>query len=478
VITPHIILKNTFYLSVGQITNRILAIVLTLVLTRYLGPENYGSLMLSLAYLGVIGVLIDAGLDVTIIREASRNPNDLGRLIGNGIMIRCVFSFGGYALATSILPFLNYTQETIQLFKFAVLILLVSPLLSFRVILLITQKIKLVAVLDITSQLIKALCIVSIVLLQIGKGEQILIAQFSAAILASIFYIVYGVKVSPQPISFRLDHQLWVSLLKQSLPVMVAGAMYTVKLHGGQLIIGSLLSNIDTGLYSIAFNISITLSFLPSVYFASIYPVMTKYFADDLAKFRWLYRFSFRTMIAISLPICLFISLKSKEIVALFAGEEYLPAAPLLKFLIWGLIFNFSGVVLYHIVLSTSQQYVLTPIAFLGAISYLTLLFICVSVFGLIGSSFALLATYILMFTVYGMIKSTRFYILDWFREAIIPVVAISISLVALVIFHLHPLLIWPTGLIIYIAVLSLFGVATQPEKRFINGLVTRSIRK
>ena len=109
-VTRQVILKNTFYLAVSQIANRILEFVLALVLIRYLGPENYGSLILSLAYLGLFSVFLDAGMDETIIREASRNPNDLGKLIGSGVVIRCIFASGGFVLATTILSFLNYAQ--------------------------------------------------------------------------------------------------------------------------------------------------------------------------------------------------------------------------------------------------------------------------------------------------------------------------------------------------------------------------------
>lgn len=474
-VTRQVILKNTFYLTISQIANRILEFVLALVLIRYLGPENYGSLILSLAFLGLFSVFVDAGMEVTIIREASRNPNDLGKLIGNGVTIRCIFALGGFALATTILSFLDYAQETTQLFRLAILFLFLSPFSHFRVILLITQNIKLAAALDILSQLIKTACILGVVLLM-GKVEQILLAQLFAIILTNIIYINYGLKVSPQPISFRIDRQLWSSLLKYSWPILATGVFYTFQLHIGRLIIGFLLGNMEIGIYSVAFSLSTVLSFLPSVYFASVYPIMSRYFAKDKIKFRWLYRFSFRIMIIVSLPISLLTSLTSKEIVALFAGDEYLPAASLLIVLIWGQVFLFSGSVLYHIILSTAQQYILVPIAFLRMVSYLSLLFICISMFGLFGSSIALLVIYVFLFIIYGIVKATRLYIFDWLREMIIPAMATLISFAILNFFHPPTILIWPIGFIVYIASLSLLGLVTQPEKRGL--LITHSMQK
>ena len=44
------------------------------VLTRYLGPDDYGRYTLALMYMQLFGVLADVGLYTTVVRDISKEP--------------------------------------------------------------------------------------------------------------------------------------------------------------------------------------------------------------------------------------------------------------------------------------------------------------------------------------------------------------------------------------------------------------------
>ena len=44
------------------------------IVTRYLGPDDYGRYTLALMYMQLFGVLADVGLFTTVVREISRRP--------------------------------------------------------------------------------------------------------------------------------------------------------------------------------------------------------------------------------------------------------------------------------------------------------------------------------------------------------------------------------------------------------------------
>ena len=45
------------------------------VLTRYLGPDDYGKYTLALMYMQLFGVLADVGIFTTVVREISKHPS-------------------------------------------------------------------------------------------------------------------------------------------------------------------------------------------------------------------------------------------------------------------------------------------------------------------------------------------------------------------------------------------------------------------
>ncbi len=45
------------------------------IVTRYLGPDDYGKYTLALMYMQLFGVLADVGLFTTVVREISKDPS-------------------------------------------------------------------------------------------------------------------------------------------------------------------------------------------------------------------------------------------------------------------------------------------------------------------------------------------------------------------------------------------------------------------
>ena len=58
------------------------------VLTRYLGPGDYGRYTLALMYMQLFAVLADAGLFMTVVRDISKRPERTEELVGNTLVLR------------------------------------------------------------------------------------------------------------------------------------------------------------------------------------------------------------------------------------------------------------------------------------------------------------------------------------------------------------------------------------------------------
>ena len=72
------------------------------VVTRYLGPDDYGKYTLALMYMQLFGVLADVGLFTTVVREISKDPSRTDELVGNTLTLRLLLSIVVIALAAAI----------------------------------------------------------------------------------------------------------------------------------------------------------------------------------------------------------------------------------------------------------------------------------------------------------------------------------------------------------------------------------------
>jgi O-antigen/teichoic acid export membrane protein len=89
----------------------VIAAVSVAVLTRYLGPADYGRYALALSFMQLFGVLADAGLTTIVVREISREPGRAGELMANGLTLRLLLAFATIALAGLVSLLLPYEPD-------------------------------------------------------------------------------------------------------------------------------------------------------------------------------------------------------------------------------------------------------------------------------------------------------------------------------------------------------------------------------
>ena len=103
--------SNTAVQLAGKGAVLALGVVSIAVLTRYLGPEDYGKYTLALMYMQLFGVLADVGLFTTVVREISKDPERTEELVGNTIALRLVLSIVVIALAAAVSLLLPYDHQ-------------------------------------------------------------------------------------------------------------------------------------------------------------------------------------------------------------------------------------------------------------------------------------------------------------------------------------------------------------------------------
>ena len=82
---------NTFSQGAGKAVTVGLGVITTMLLTRYLGPGEYGNYLFAITFFTFFAVLANWGTDLITTREAASREKEAGKILGNMFLVRGVF---------------------------------------------------------------------------------------------------------------------------------------------------------------------------------------------------------------------------------------------------------------------------------------------------------------------------------------------------------------------------------------------------
>jgi O-antigen/teichoic acid export membrane protein len=89
------LVRNVIHLGLGQVATTVLTILLSATLARTLGASEFGLLYLITSIATFAYVVVDWGHGPYIIREAAKNPQRSGELLGSAMAVRRAGSSAG-----------------------------------------------------------------------------------------------------------------------------------------------------------------------------------------------------------------------------------------------------------------------------------------------------------------------------------------------------------------------------------------------
>ena len=113
--------KNTFFVSIGQITKMALAFVLFPIGAHYLGPGGFNNYLLASTIMYFLFLFNDLGMNTYLTREISKDLSKTNDFYINALIIKLLVIFVDAILLFVFLVALNYSNEaTIAILIFAV----------------------------------------------------------------------------------------------------------------------------------------------------------------------------------------------------------------------------------------------------------------------------------------------------------------------------------------------------------------------
>lgn len=471
--TAQRIFKNTGVLFIAQIINYALAFFYTIYLARYLGVDEFGVLSFGLSFTLIMGVTADLGLSILAVREISRDKSVSSSYIGNIVILKAVLCSVTMGLIVLLINILNYPFQTIYVvYILAFWMIFTSFTQLFYSVFQAYEKMEYQAVGTILYSIILLFGIFYGIFNNFNILWFALIYLISSLIALISVLVIYLMKF-PR-INFKINWNFWKSKIILALPLSIASIFSTIAFRVDTVLLSLLQGDAAVGWYAASYKIIEVLLFIPLVYNAAIFPVLSKFFVSSHKSIQLIYVKSIKYLIILGLPIAAGITILSNDIILLLYQSAYTPSVLALQILVWTIPILFLTTIFGVILISINKQILTIRVTFIYMIFNIAANIVVIPQFSYLGASVVTVLTELVGFILLYYYLSKFICNVPIGKYVWKPAIATIIMAVFMSVTNLNIFILVPTSTIIYIGLLILFKTFSDGDIDLIKKLVAR----
>ena len=334
------IAKNTSYLTLALIGQKIISFTYFTILANNLAPEQLGKYYLAISLTTIFAIFIDIGLINVLTREVAKRPFESNKLLANVLSLKIplsILTVGAVILTTYLLGYETLTKHLVYISSISMI--LDSFTTTFFAVSRGHHNLLYESIASILFQLI----VMGFGLWALYSGFGLLYIMLALAI-ASMFNFIYSSLILRYKIGVKInlqyDKKFFWTLIKLALPFAGYAIFQRLYIYLDSVLLSILASEMYVGIYQIPFKIIFALQFLPLAFVASLYPALSHYWLHNQKQLLVSFKRALNYLIIISVPIIFGIIVLADKIVMLF-GSAYNQAILPLQIIIIALLFIF-----------------------------------------------------------------------------------------------------------------------------------------
>lgn len=334
-----LVFRNAAAIGLARASSIVLDGFAFVLVTRYLGPVDYGHYVAILAFLG----LIDSAADMTvldiIVREMSKEPDRTGIWLGTGTVLRTALAALGF-LAYSVYVYLGRTGAMSGLVGTAWIACLILPVGALRTPLAVFRaqmKMHFELGIILLTRLVNLALFLAVIHFH-GQIYHFFIAVVASRTLLAVLSWTAALVLFRLRVLFRWD--FFCYLIRESIPMGLSGLFVAVQLKVDILMMSVMVGAAAAGLYAVVAQLPEYFLYIPVIISTPMLPLLSRSFAESaVGRFQRLYQNLFDVVMAIVIPIGVVAFVMPRQLVTFLFGNRFAGAAHVLPLLILSVIF-------------------------------------------------------------------------------------------------------------------------------------------
>ncbi|ELK3678682.1 flippase [Vibrio fluvialis] len=398
---------NLFWLCLEQGGRILSSFLITVLIVKHLGVEQFGSFSLALAILTTLGPLVGLGFDSILFKKFISKEDDTTSLLQVSCFLRLVVAVLVIIVCTAI----NFLSSEPYLYVLNILVLgfIFDSFLAFKDYFLANLKNKFYTYSTLVSSVIQLVIVYLLVNDNASIGyfawSYVIAKAIQSIVLFGAFYKVQGLVISP-----RWKKSLSLNLLKTSYPMMFAASIGLLYSLQDQYFIKYFLGEYELGLYAVGIKFVLILVVLPTLISNVFYPsLVSKYHAGKYVEYNNQLQAMYLLFFILGLILYSFLYFSSEIIVIKLFGDEFKDSVLIMQIYSLLLVVSFFQSLNNKVLILNDLQSVIFKRATFALIINAVLNFIMIPKFGIKGAAYSTVMSEILVLISYSFRKDTRF---------------------------------------------------------------------
>lgn len=399
--------KNASYLTIGHFITMAINFFGFIYIARILQPTDYGIYVSVVSFVGLFDILTFKGFNKVILREGSKDLNQMGYYFEKSIGLKLFFTILSIIVCVFSSIILPYSlQEKIYIVIYSLILIHHSLFGFFSTIFQAAEKMQYISALKILDRTF--FIGLSIIFLYFGFG---ILALIMLSVVIEIFILIINYRLTKKFIKFKFLTKIKIDkrIIKPALVFSILSFTVLVTTKIDLVMLSWLGTSRDVGIYGVAHQILRNGSNIKTLIAISFYPIFIKTFHNRIIKWRIILKYSFLLGFGI-LILAIIGSIISVPLITFLFGEAYSESGVILSVLIFYLVFSFYSIPFTNILQATHNEIINLSICWITPASNIILNYIFFNIFGVIGIAYSTLVSSslfvpILVFTCWRFLK-------------------------------------------------------------------------
>ena len=413
---------NNLILLSERLFCALLGFLVSIWLIRYLKPEKYGIYSLIFAWFTFLNVFTPYTIEQIVARESVKNPQKMQKFMGAGFAIKIFLALIGWTVGIFTTWLLGYPHKYI----FYLAIVLFGLIGNASYVLQVPHQIELrllyPALAEGGSNFLYQVARALLIILKFG-----LASFFWAHLLWRLFQLflfsLLGLEKKYRP-SFKFSFGEVKTIITASWILLINNVFVMIISRIDQLMLYPIWGEQKVGLYGSCARLTDYPILIATVWFITVFPILTKYLGESRSAFEQAGKYSFKYLSIISVFIWIAFAGFSKEILGVLFGKDYLSAQPALFWLSTALVFSFLQVGLFHLALSQNKEKIWLLINGVGAVCNVVLNLALIPNYSIMGAGIATFSAFFIQVVMNAIIKEFRENFVIMLKSSLLPLLA------------------------------------------------------
>lgn len=349
--------KNTTYLTLALIGQKVLSAVYIPLVAALIGPSATGDYLAALSFVNLFTVFIDLGLTPAFIRQTARDRQAGERHYQYIITLKLLTSLlvvGALAATVVIIQRSGLSHPNKLFLSWAAIGMIIDSLALtlygfFRGI----QRLEFESIGTMIHRVV--VMIVGLTALQFHAPTVVVMIALVAGSSANFLYASFHLWRQNVSWRWRLDGHIW-PLLRTALPFFVAALFVAIYSTSDNILLQLFKGHREVGLYGTAFKVINAFAVLPAALVAAIYPAMSAAYVDNREKLGRIFRDAMQYLMVIFIPVMIILFVLGHELIVRFYHDVWADAAWPLRVLAVGIPFVFLNYPVGYLLNAANRQ--------------------------------------------------------------------------------------------------------------------------